>query len=65
MLQYTLGFSVDQAYQTMELVNECSPTEKFKKADKTFMIDPTYEKELMAALPLSVNYDSEGRNGIS
>ena len=39
----------------MELVNECSPTRKFRKADKPFCIDYAHEKELLAALPLTGN----------
>ena len=36
----------------MELLNECSPTEFFRKVDTTFRKDSAYVKELMAALPL-------------
>ena len=47
-----LGFSVDHTDHIMKLVNEWSLIETFRKFDATFMIDSTYEKELMAALPL-------------
>ena len=39
----------------MKLVNERFPTEKLKNVDTNFMIDSTYEKELMATLPLTRN----------
>ena len=39
----------------MELVNECSPTGEFIKVGTLFRTDSPYEKELMAALPLTVN----------
>ena len=40
----------------MELVNEWFPTGKFRKDDDTqFRTDSTYEKQLMAALPLPGN----------
>ena len=38
----------------MELVNECLPTGKFRKADTNFRTDSIYEKELMNALSLTV-----------
>ena len=37
----------------MELVNECFPTGKFRNVDTPFWKDSSYEKELLAALPLS------------
>ena len=39
----------------MELVNELFPTRNFINVDTNFMIDSTYEKELMATLPLTRN----------
>ena len=37
----------------MELVNEWFPTGKFRKVDTPFRIDSSYEKELLAAFPLT------------
>ena len=37
----------------MELVNEWFPTGKFRNVDTPFWTDSSYEKELLAALPLS------------
>ena len=51
--QSPLGFSVYQTGHIMELVNEWSPTIKFRKFDTTFSTESTYEKELLAALPLT------------
>ena len=53
ILQYPLGFSIDQTDHIMELVNEWFPTGKFRNFDKPFWIDSSYEKELLAALPLT------------
>ena len=39
----------------MELVNEWSPTRKFREVDTTFSTEYTHEKELMVALPLTGN----------
>ena len=39
----------------MELVNRWFPNGKFKKVDTNFRTDSTYEKEIMAALPLTGN----------
>ena len=36
----------------MELVNEWFPTGKFRNVDTTFWTDSSYEKEILAALPL-------------
>ena len=36
----------------MELVNEWFPTGKFRNVDTPFRKDSSYEKELLAALPL-------------
>ena len=51
--QSPVGFSVDQNYHIMELVHEWFPTVKFRRADKMFRTESAYEKELMAALPLT------------
>ena len=40
--QYPLGFSVDQTDHITELVNEWSPTEKFRKVDTPFRTDSAY-----------------------
>ena len=37
----------------MELVNEWFPTGKFRNVDTPFRTDSSYEKELLAALPLT------------
>ena len=39
-----LGFIVDQTNHIMELVNEWSPTGKFRKVDTPFRTDSAYEK---------------------
>ena len=53
IFQSALGFSVDQTDHIMELVNEWSPTGKFRKVDTHFRTEYAYEKELLAALPLT------------
>ena len=53
IFQYPLGFSVDQTDHSKELVNEWLPTGKFRKVDVPFRTDSTYEKELLAAIPLT------------
>ena len=50
-----IGFSVDQTYHIMELVNEWFPTGKFRKFDIPFNKDSTYEKEILGALLLTGN----------
>ena len=42
--QSPLGFSVDQTYRIMELINEWFPTGKFRKFDTTFRTDSTDDK---------------------
>ena len=42
--QSPLGLSVHQTDHIMELVNECSPTGKFRKVDTPFRKEYTYEK---------------------
>ena len=37
----------------MELVNECFPTGKFRNVDTPFRTDYSYEKELLADIPLT------------
>ena len=44
VLQSPLGFSVDQTYHIMELVNEWFLTGKFRKVDTHFWNDSLYEK---------------------
>ena len=39
----------------MDLVNYWSPTRESRKFDTTFWTDPTYEKELMATVTITVN----------
>ena len=39
-----LGFSIDQHYHIMELLNEWLTTGKYRKVDTPFMTDYTYEK---------------------
>ena len=51
--QSPLGFSIDQTDHIMELVNEWFPTGKFRNVDTRFWTDSSYEKELLAALPLT------------
>ena len=53
--QSPLGFSVDQTDHIIEIVNEWLPDGKFMKFDTPFSTDSTYEKELMTALPLTLN----------
>ena len=53
--KYPLGFSVDQTDNIMELVNKCFPTGKMREFDITSSTDYPYEKELMAAPPLTRN----------
>ena len=55
IFQSPLGFSVDKTDQIMELLNEWFPNGKFIKFDTLFITDFAYEKELMAALPLTGN----------
>ena len=50
-----LGFSVDHTDHIMELVNEWPPPVKFINVGTPFRTYSKYEKELMAALPLTVN----------
>ena len=40
---YPLGFSVDQNYHIMELVNEWFPAGKFRNVDTPFRIDSAYK----------------------
>ena len=51
--QSPLGFIIDQIDHIMELVNEWFPTGKFRNVDTLFRVDSSYEKELLAALPLT------------
>ena len=53
--QSPFGFSVYHTDHIMEQVNEWFPTGKFRRVDTHFRTDSTYEKELMAALPLTGN----------
>ena len=53
IFQSTLGFSIDQKDHIMELVNEWFPTGEFRNLHTTFRTDSSYEKELLAALPLT------------
>ena len=55
VFQSPLGFSVDHTDHIMELVNECFPTGKFIKVDTPLRTYSTYEKEMMATLPLTGN----------
>ena len=48
-----LGFSIDHIDHIMELVNEWFLTGKFRNIDTNFWIDSSYEKELLAAPPLT------------
>ena len=54
--QSPLGFSIDKTYHIMELVNEWFPTGSFRNVDTPFRTDSSYEKELLAALPLTRHY---------
>ena len=40
--QSSIGFSIDQIYQIMKLVNEWFPTETIRNVDTTFRIDSSY-----------------------
>ena len=51
--QSTLGLSIDHTDQIMELINEWSPTRKFRNIDTPFWTDSSHKKELLAALPLT------------
>ena len=62
--QSPLGFSIDQTNHIMELVNEWFPTGKFRNVYTPFWIDSSYEKGLLAAIPLSGNVLQKGRNVI-
>ena len=53
--QSPLGFSIYQTDHIMELVNEWFQNGKLKIFDTHFRIYYTYEKEIMAALILTVN----------
>ena len=53
IFQSPLGFSIDQTDHIMELVNEWFPTGNFRNIDAPFRTDSPYEKELLAALPLT------------
>ena len=55
IFQSPLGFSIDHTDHIMELVNEWFPTGKFRNIDTPFRTDSSYEKELLAALPLTVH----------
>ena len=55
LFQSPIGFSVDQTDQITEIVNEWSPAGKFRKVDTPFRKESTYEKQLMAYLPLTGN----------
>ena len=51
--QSPISFNVDQIDHIMELVNEWSQTENFRQSDIPFRKDSTYEKEIVAELPLT------------
>ena len=53
--QYPLGFIVDKTYNIKELVNEWCKTGNIWNFDTPFRTYSTYEKELMAALPITWN----------
>ena len=53
IFRYPLGFSIDQTDHIMKLVNEWFPTGKFRNFDTPFWTESSYEKELLAALPLT------------
>ena len=55
IFQSPIGFSIDQTDHIMEIVNEWFPTGKFRNVDTPFRTDSSYEKELLAALPLTGN----------
>ena len=48
-------FSVDRADHIIEMVNQCSPTVRYRKFDTPFRTYSIYEKEFMSELPLTVN----------
>ena len=53
VFQSPLGFSIDQTYHIVELVNEWFPTGKFRNVDTPFWTDSLHENELLAVLPLT------------
>ena len=53
--QSHLGFSIDNTDHIIKLVNELSPTGKFRNVDTHFRTDSKYEKKIMAAIPLTGN----------
>ena len=53
VFQSPLGFSIYQTDHIMELVNKWFSTGKFRNVDTMFWTDSSYEKELLAALPLT------------
>ena len=55
IFQSPIDLSIDQTDHIKELVNEQFPTGKFRKVDTPFWTDSTYEKEIMAELPLIEN----------
>ena len=55
MFQSTIFFSIYQTDNMTELVNEWFLNGKFRKVDTPFWTDSTYEKEIMAELPLIEN----------
>ena len=60
IFQSPIGFSIYQTDKIMELVNEWFPTGNFRNVDTTFCTDSSYEKELLAALPLTRHYLHKG-----
>ena len=55
IFQSPLGFSVDQTYHIMEIVNKWFPNRNFIKVNTTFRTDSSYEKDIVAAFPLTAN----------
>ena len=55
IFQSTLAFGVDQTDHIIEVVNEWFPTGRYRNFDTTFSTGYTYEKYLMAELPLTGN----------
>ena len=53
--QYPLSLSVDQTDHITEIVNEWFPTGKLRRVNTHFTIESTYEKKLMAAIPMPGN----------
>ena len=53
IFQSPLGFRIDQTDRIMQLVNEWFPTRKCINIDTPFRTDSSYEKGLLAALPLT------------